>query len=61
MCVCFFYHVVWTDALEFCGLWFAENGRVYAAGLNDFGQLGLSDSVEYAMVCLLLHSPLLDS
>ncbi|OMO51999.1 Regulator of chromosome condensation, RCC1, partial [Corchorus capsularis] len=30
-------------------LFLTETGRVYAAGLNDFGQLGSSDSVNYSM------------
>ncbi|GAV76847.1 RCC1 domain-containing protein, partial [Cephalotus follicularis] len=30
-------------------LFLSENGRVYATGLNDFGQLGLSDSRTYTL------------
>uniref|UniRef100_A0A7N0U0P0 RCC1-like domain-containing protein n=1 Tax=Kalanchoe fedtschenkoi TaxID=63787 RepID=A0A7N0U0P0_KALFE len=29
-------------------LFLTENGSVYAAGLNDFGQLGVSNSIDYA-------------
>ncbi|KAB8110062.1 hypothetical protein EE612_046937, partial [Oryza sativa] len=32
-----------------------ESGRVFAAGLNDFGQLGIGSSVTHSLVLLLVH------
>lgn len=38
----------WEDFSFSCHM--TESGRVYASGLNDFGQLGISDDKNYAMV-----------
>lgn len=32
----------------------AENGDVYATGLNDFGQLGIAGKQDYSTVCFLI-------
>ncbi|KAJ6737249.1 hypothetical protein OIU85_019324 [Salix viminalis] len=36
-------------------LFLTETGRVYATGLNDFGQIGISDSTTYCMVQYQKH------
>lgn len=53
---------LWRCQLCSCkGLWIippplAESGRVYATGLNNFGQLGISDEKDFCTVCYLtLH------
>ncbi|KAF0897035.1 hypothetical protein E2562_031333 [Oryza meyeriana var. granulata] len=36
-------------------LFLTESGRVFAAGLNDFGQLGIGSSMTHSLVLLVLH------
>lgn len=37
-------------------LFLTDGGRVFATGLNDFGQLGVSSDVPYSTVCMLINS-----
>ena len=42
-------------ACDFGVLFSSESGRVFATGLNDFGQLGIGSSMTHTLVLVLVH------